>query len=929
MPSVAMPARHVRRDLAVNLAMSLVGAAAMMVALREAARLLPAVALGLLLLSRRLADLLANLVQVGTPHATRRYLSLTPHDHERRHWLTASLLMWSLAALVFLTVLLAGQRWWTPFLFGNQVDGATILASTALLAVAIAGTNLAMSALMAVRRFVWMNLLQIANTSGWLLVSLWLLRGEQAPDKLVFIQAGGAMLLLAVAVVALYLQLRDAPPEPRTPLAVYLRETFAYGAPRTLSPFLEILLIVLGPWLLRDDPAAAAGLILAFTLLRLANALVQPLALVGGVAGARLLGSRDEAGLARGINFIVGLTCALGLGLSAAGYPWLSTGLRLWLGPTELAGTVQRFATGLLIALCPYMLFQGLKPIIEAVWRRPWMLYIMVASLGLLLALHAVARQFLAPAQSVMVAVPIALAVSGFGAIIPVRRLLRPAAYFSWLRIILVAVGVVLINAATARLSAGLPFTLQIVVAIGTLAVTLSAAALVLTVLWPSACLADATRFLIPGLLPDTPTGTDRRQGDRPATPRVAFLSLTHPFDDTRVLHKEARALAQAGYDVVHLAPDSGRAAPREMYGVRIALYPAPSGLARRLRRFVRLWRLARTERADVLHGNEVESWLAALLIKLERPRTRVIFDVHEHYPSRFSEPHSPRWTRWIGEPVIRFLFRTLTPATDHLIFAKRSVAQDFPVRPGQATCIFNYASLDMPAPTRDEVSPAIRTAVGDHPVAVHIGGLSRARGWPQLLEALARMRHRELRVMAFGEIDEGPQAFWAEAERLGVRDRVEIRERVPYDQIFEYLTAADVGLMLYQPGILNHVYAFPIKLYDYMRAGLPAIGPRFAVEVTPVIEAERCGWLIDTANPQELADVLDLVCDDRAAARAAGERGRQAVKRKYNWERQASRLVAVYAGLLDAAGSIWSDNSVRPATGERSTSTSARRSEP
>jgi glycosyltransferase involved in cell wall biosynthesis len=924
-----MPVRHVRRDLAVNLAMSVVGAAAMMVALREAARLLPAIALGLLLLARRLADLLANLVQVGTPHAARRYLSLTLHKQEQRRWLTASLLMWSLAAFAFLAVLIAGQRWWTPLLFGNQVAGSGMLAATGLLAIAMAGTNLAMSALMAVRRFVSMNLLQIATTSGLLLASLWLLDGEKTPDKLVFVQGGGGLILLALALGLLYLHLRDTRSEPASPLAEYFRETFAYGAPRTLSPFLEILLIVLGPWLLRENPAAAAGLILAFTLLRLAAAFVQPLALVGGVTGARLLGSRDEAGLARGINFIIGLTGALGLVLCAAGYPWLTTGLRLWLGTTELAGTVQSFASGLLLALSPYMLFQGLKPIIEAVWHKPWMLYIMVASLALLLGVHALARQFLSPAQSVMVAVPIALAASGLGTIIPVRGLLRPATYFRWPRIIGVTLLVLLVNAATARLSIALPFAIQIAVATATIGLSLAGAMLVLTTLWPSACLSDVTRFLIPGLFPNTTREDDRRNDNRRAAARVAFLSLTHPFDDTRVLHKEARALAQAGYDVVHFAPDYGKVAPREMYGVRIVLYPPTSGPARRLRRLVRLWRLARAERADVLHSNEVESWLVALLIKLERPRTRVIFDVHEHYPSRFAEPHSPRWSRWIGEPVVRFLFRTLTPATDHLIFAKRSVAQDFPARPDQATCIFNYAPLDVPAPTRDEVSPAIRTAVGDHPVAVHIGGLSRARGWPQLLEALAHMRHRELRVMTFGEIDEGSQAFWAEADRLGVRDRVEIRERVPYNQIFEYLAAADVGLMLYQPGVLNHVYAFPIKLYDYMRAGLPAIGPRFAVEVTPVIEAEGCGWLIDTANPQELADVLDLVCDDRAAARAAGERGRQAVKRKYNWERQASRLVAVYAGLLDVAGSIWSDNWVRPATGERSTSTSAGRSEP
>ena len=125
---------HVRRDLAVNFAMSVVSVAAMMLALREAARLLPSLVLGLMLLSRRIADLLANLVQVGTPHAVRRYLSLTSSDPERRRWLTASLLIWSCAALVFLGVSIAGARWWTPLLFGNQVErGSALLVATALL----------------------------------------------------------------------------------------------------------------------------------------------------------------------------------------------------------------------------------------------------------------------------------------------------------------------------------------------------------------------------------------------------------------------------------------------------------------------------------------------------------------------------------------------------------------------------------------------------------------------------------------------------------------------------------------------------------------------------------------------------------------------------------------------------------------------------
>lgn len=909
-----------RRDLTVNLALSVVSIAAMMLALREAARLLPSLVLGLMLLSRRLADLLANLVQCGTPHAARRFLSLTADEAERHRWFRASVLIWLLGALVFLSVVVAGARWWTPLLFGRQVTGPTLLVATALLAVSIAGTNLALSALMAARRFVIMNALLIANTSGWLLVSLQL---GKTPDNLVLVQAGGALVLVSVALAAMYWMRSGPRTEPVPVTRGYVRETLTYGAPRTLSPLLEVLLLVVGPWLLRNDPAPAGALILAFALLRLSAAFVQPLALVGGVTGARLLGARDDAGLARGINFIVGSTAAVGIVLCAAGYPWLPVGLRLWLGPV-VATSVESFASVLLIALVPYTLFQGLKPIIEAVWPKPWVLYVMLFSVALQLGAYAVARQFLDPVRSIMIAVPLALGAAGLGSLFPVRTLLRPAAYFGWLRMALVAVVVFLLNLLAMRRAAGLTFAATIAVAAATLVVTLGAATIVLIRIWPSACLTDVTQFLLPGLLPDAPVGSGR-----PSEVRIAFLSLTHRFDDTRVLHKEARALAEAGYDVMHVSPDYGTVAPRAIHGVQLVLYRTSPGRAQRLRRFVRLWWLGRTSRAHVLHCNEIESWLAALLVKLERPHTRVIFDVHEHYPSRFAEDRFPRWLQWGGGPGIRSLFRMFAPFTDRLIFAKRSVAQDFPTRPGQASFIFNYAPLAVPVPARERIRPAIREDFGNAPVAVHIGDLSRERGWPQLLEALRRMAHRELRVITFGDVQEGTEPFWAEAERLGVRDRIEIRARVPYDRIFEYLAASTVGLMLYQPGILNHVYAFPMKLYDYMRAAIPSIGPRFAVEVTPVIESERCGWLIDTADPQELADALDYVCEHREEAREAGDRGRRAVSEKYNWEKQAAHLVELYRVLLAENGSTQRESSVRPVTSDRSTRTSAGRSEP
>ena len=382
---------------------------------------------------------------------------------------------------------------------------------------------------------------------------------------------------------------------------------------------------------------------------------------------------------------------------------------------------------------------------------------------------------------------------------------------------------------------------------------------------------------------------------------RVCFLSFTHPSFDTRILHKEARSLAEAGFDVSHVAPAQPGEVDRMENGVRVHVYPRWRG--GRLTRFIQLYRIAAREDADCYHCNEVESWLVGMAFKLFHPRRRIVFDVHEHYPSRFYEPHFPRWIGPIGEPMIRRLFRWLGPRTDHLVFAKRSVAPDFPPDPARQSFIFNYAPLRFRGRRREDVPAEVRRPFEGRPTAVHIGDLSRARGWPQLVEALALMKNRDMRALCLGGVAEGEAALMEEARRLGVADRVEIRPRVPYDQVFDYLLCAQVGLMLYQPGILNHVYAFPMKLYDYMLAGIPVIGPEFAVEVAPVIDEERCGWVIDTSSASQLAEALDRVCEQPGSAREAGDRGREAALRRYNWDAEGEKLVTIYSGLAGASG--------------------------
>ncbi len=380
-------------------------------------------------------------------------------------------------------------------------------------------------------------------------------------------------------------------------------------------------------------------------------------------------------------------------------------------------------------------------------------------------------------------------------------------------------------------------------------------------------------------------------------TKTIGLLSSAHPALDKRVFAKEARSLAAAGYRVVHVC--FGSEPSQERDGVQIDVRPRRGGLVRRALSLVDLFRRARRLDADVYHCNEVDSWLVGVLLKLFFGK-RVVFDVHEHYPATFAHVHFPRLLHRPAAAAVRLLFRCLRPMTDGFVLAKTSVAEDFPGTEDRQCAVLNAASLEYAALGPNDVPVAIRRRYSAAPAAIHLGLLAKARGWPQLLEAMRRMRHGELRLAAVGTINDGSaEEFQRTVAAYGLADRVTRCDWLPFDEAYRHVLCARIGLVLFQPVNANYVHAFPHKMFDYMLAGLPVVVPDFARDVVDIVRRADCGLIVDTTRPQAIAEALDSLLDEPERARQLGQNGRRAVLEEYNWEAQAAKLLALYDGWL------------------------------
>jgi glycosyltransferase involved in cell wall biosynthesis len=374
---------------------------------------------------------------------------------------------------------------------------------------------------------------------------------------------------------------------------------------------------------------------------------------------------------------------------------------------------------------------------------------------------------------------------------------------------------------------------------------------------------------------------------------RICFLSTVHTARDKRVFEKEAVSLAEAGHEVVHLCPgDEPETVDR---GVRIVTYKWAHGLFRRGLGLVSLYRRARAIGADCYHCNEVDSWLVGVALKV-RCRSLLVFDVHETFPHDLAEFHAPRAMRPLVVAAVRALFRMLVPFTDKLVLAKRSVAVDFPGTETKQILVQNFVPLRMLA-RGDSVATAPVRASSAAVTAVHVGLISRVRGWPVLVDALASGQAAGVHLKVIGEFNDGSQAdFEARVAELGLQDRVRTMGWMAATDAFREVEQADIGLVMFQPGFRSHTDSLPHKLFDYMLAGLPVIVPDFGAEVAGIVRDAGCGLLVDPSDPDAVANALGTLARDAEERRRMGGNGRRSVIEKYNWEAEAGRLVGMYA---------------------------------
>lgn len=197
--------------------------------------------------------------------------------------------------------------------------------------------------------------------------------------------------------------------------------------------------------------------------------------------------------------------------------------------------------------------------------------------------------------------------------------------------------------------------------------------------------------------------------------------------------------------------------------------------------------------------------------------------------------------------------------------------------------------------------APAPRTA--PRPDLVFVGEVAPWSGIEELLAALARLRttDHELRLSVLGPaLPAYRAALEARIAALDLTAAVDWPGQIPRAEVIARLHRAGIGLAVFRPHPLR-IHAAPLKIMEYMAAGLPVIALRGS-EAGDMVERLRTG-LTCAATPGDIADAIRRMLADPERFRQFSAAGPKAMA-TYDWPaimaREKARLEALYAAPAD-----------------------------
>jgi glycosyltransferase involved in cell wall biosynthesis len=362
---------------------------------------------------------------------------------------------------------------------------------------------------------------------------------------------------------------------------------------------------------------------------------------------------------------------------------------------------------------------------------------------------------------------------------------------------------------------------------------------------------------------------------------RVCHFTSIHSSGDTRIFVKECSSLAKAGYEVSLVSVNTS-----EIINNNVRIYNVKQSLKGRFIRMFfttgKIYQKLLELNADIYHFHDPE--LIPYAKRLIRKGKKVIYDVHEDIPRQIlGKYYLPVFLRKFISRVVEQIENNAASKFSWIITATPFIRERFLKFNSNVTAICNFPLLKE---LQSEVSYKSR------PMHLcYIGSITEARGIKELIGAMETLPYT---LHLCGQFS--PLTLRDKLTNLPGWKNVKEHGYCSREQVKTILETSRVGMVTLYP-IINYLDAYPVKMFEYMLAGIPVIATDIALWKKILVQAE-CGIAVDALNVEEIRSAIVQVMENPELSERMGVNGRKAIATSYNWNHEEQKLLDIYKKL-------------------------------
>ena len=363
----------------------------------------------------------------------------------------------------------------------------------------------------------------------------------------------------------------------------------------------------------------------------------------------------------------------------------------------------------------------------------------------------------------------------------------------------------------------------------------------------------------------------------------VCVMTSVHPADDSRIYEKQIKSLVNAGYRVSFVNPFKDGT---DDFGVECIKVDVPRGTrTERIKKGPEMvFEAAIKTKADIYHFHDPE--LLRIGPKLMK-YGKVIFDSHEDTVLQTKSKHwIPKPLRGVLSKIYAMYEKSSAIKISAIITATENIKETFEKYGCKnITVVKNYPILKEFAITN---APKKRQVC-------YVGGITKIRGIQEMVDA---MEGTDIRLALAGSFDTEELEKTVRASK-GF-ENVDYFGKVGREKVAEILSESVAGLVTLYPEP-NYINSLPIKMFEYMAAGIPIVFSNFEFwkQLAMKDEDSVCGIAVDGQNVEEIKNAIQYIFDHPEKAKEWGENGIRLANEVYNWKAEEAKLLALYKELL------------------------------